>query len=137
MAKTLVEICTSLIVAQAQAARIEPEMMTESVNQIYRTLRDLHLREQGMVPDVAQPEASIQRDQVVCLECGKAFTLLSNRHLALHGLTPREYKRKYGLRQSQPLSARTLSAKRRKQALDLGMGQQLAAWRDGRRQGIV
>ena len=90
-----------------------------------------------MVPDIEQPEASIQRDQVVCLECGKAFTLLSNRHLALHGLKPREYKRKYGLRQSQPLSARTLSAKRRKQALDLGMGQQLAAWRDGRKQNIV
>ena len=137
MAKTLVEICTSLIVAQAQAARMEPERMTDSVNQIYRTLRDLHLREQGIVPDVAQPEASIQRDQVVCLECGKAFTLLSNRHLALHSLTPREYKRKHGLRQTQPLSARTLSAKRRKQALELGMGQQLAAWRDGRKQKIV
>ena len=75
----------------------------------------------------------LKRTQVICLECGKAFKLLSNRHLALHGLTPREYKQKHGIRMTQALSARTLSARRRKLAKDLGMGKQLAEWREDRK----
>ena len=63
------------------------------------------------------------------LECGEAFTLLSNRHLALHELTPRTYKQKHGVRMTQALSARALTAKRRKLAKDLGMGKKLATWR--------
>jgi len=47
----------------------------------------------------------------------------------LHGLTPRAYKQKHGLRMTQPLSAQTLSARRRKMARDLKMGKQLAEWR--------
>jgi predicted transcriptional regulator len=114
--------------------RLSSEAIADSINRIFQTLQDLHQREQGGLPSVSQPEASIQRNHVVCLECGKAFTLLSHRHLALHGLTPKEYKRKHGLRMTQPLSAQSLSAKRRKLARDLGMEQQLAAWRDARKQ---
>lgn len=114
--------------------RLSSEAMADSVNRIFQTLQDLHQREQCGGAPIDRPEASIQRNHVVCLECGRAFMLLSNRHLALHGLTPKEYKRKYGLRMTQPLSAQALSAKRRKLARDLGMGQQLAAWRDARKQ---
>ncbi len=129
MDKSIMEICANLVTAQARAMRLEPEAMASSVNQIYQTLQELHQREEGSVKTLDQPENSIQRNHVVCLECGKAFTLLSNRHLALHGLTPRAYKRKHGLRMTQPLSAQTLSAKRRKMARELKMGKQLAEWR--------
>ena len=135
MGKSLMEICTTLVTAQAQCTRMDPEAMAQSVSFIYQTLQELQQREAGGGAPVSdQPEASIQRNHVVCLECGKAFTLLSNRHLALHGLTPREYKRKHGLRMTQPLSAHTLSARRRKLARELGMGKQLAVWRDERKQ---
>jgi predicted transcriptional regulator len=129
MDKSLVEICANLITAQARAMRLEPEAMASSMSQIYQTLQELHQREEGNIQTLDQPENSIQRNHVICLECGKAFTLLSNRHLALHGLTPRSYKQKHGLRMTQPLSAQTLSARRRKMARDLKMGKQLAEWR--------
>lgn len=60
-------------------------------------------------------EASIQQEKVVCLECGKALQLLSHRHLATHGLTPRTYKRKHGLRLTQALCTHALA--RRREAL--------------------
>ena len=133
MDKTLVEICANLVTAQARAMRLEPEAMASSVTHIYQTLQELHQREEGGPRTAPQPENSIQRNHVVCLECGKAFTLLSNRHLALHGLTPRTYKQKHGLRMTQPLSAQTLSARRRKMARELKMGKQLAEWRDAQK----
>jgi hypothetical protein len=53
------------------------------------------------------PQESIQKDKVICLESGKGYKLLSNRHLALYGLTPREYKKKWNIPQTTPLSIPT------------------------------
>jgi predicted transcriptional regulator len=75
------------------------------------------------------PMQSIQRHQIICLESGKAYKVLSNRHLALYGLTSREYKKKWGIPLRTPLSARSLSAQRRKVAKERGLGQYLVAWR--------
>jgi len=115
------------------------EDIVDSLRRVFRTLQEVqHIGgtvdpEEGMTRD---PGTSIQRNQVLCLECGKAFKLLSNRHLALHDLTPRAYKQKYGIRMTQALSARTLSTRRRKLAKELGMGKQLAEWRAERKQHV-
>jgi predicted transcriptional regulator len=58
---------------------------------------------------------SIQQEKVVCLECGKALQLISHRHLEIHGLTPRTYKRKHGLQLTQALCTEELA--RRREAL--------------------
>jgi len=111
--------------------------MAASLRTIFQTLQGIQ-REGGNAADVdaalPDPQSSIQRNQIICLECHKAFKLLSNRHLVLHDLTSRSYKRKHGIRLTQALSARTLSTRRRKLAKALGIGTQLAAWRATRAQ---
>ena len=141
MSKTLVEMCTDIVSAQAGHTAMSSEDIVESLRRVFRTLQEVqHLggvaenEEGSMTP--RDPQSSIQRNQVLCLECGKAFKLLSNRHLALHDLTPRAYKHKYGIRMTQALSARTLSTRRRKLAKELGMGKQLAEWRAERKQHV-
>jgi predicted transcriptional regulator len=74
-----------------------------------------------------EPKASIQTDKVICLECGKEFKQLSKSHLASHSLTIKEYKKKHGFKATQALTAKSLSAKRRKTAKERGLGQKLAA----------
>jgi predicted transcriptional regulator len=139
MSKTLVEMCTDIVSAQAGHTAMSSEDIVESLRRVFRTLQEVQLlggaaeNEEGSVIP-RDPQSSIQRNQVLCLECGKAFKLLSNRHLALHDLTPRAYKHKYGIRMTQALSARTLSTRRRKLAKELGMGTQLAEWRAERKQ---
>ena len=136
MAKSLVEMCTDIVSAQASHTSMSSEDIVASLRQVFRTLQevqqlgDMTEHDEGVTRD---PQSSIQRNQVLCLECGKAFKLLSNRHLALHNLTPRAYKHKHGIRMTQALSARTLSARRRKLAKELGMGKQLAEWRAERK----
>ncbi|GIX46711.1 MAG: transcriptional regulator [Candidatus Tectimicrobiota bacterium] len=137
MPKSLVEMCAEIVTAQASHTRLSPEEIAESLTKVFQTLKEIKQQDEGLELEelsAKDPQASIQRNHVVCLECGKAFKLLSNRHLALHGLTPREYKQKHGIRMTQALSARTLSARRRKMAKELGMGKQLAAWRAERKQ---
>jgi predicted transcriptional regulator len=139
MSKSLVEMSAEIVAAQASHTPLPPEEIAESLRKIFVTLKDIQSQGNGLeIEEVVSrdPQSSIQRNQVICLECGKAFKLLSNRHLALHGLTPREYKQKHGIRMTQALSARTLSTRRRKLAKELGMGKQLAAWRAERKRRV-
>ena len=132
MSKSVVEMCAEIVAAQAGQTRLSSEEIGDSLRQVFRTLLDVQRSGQdaGVEETVTRdPQQSIQRNQVICLECGKPFKLLSNRHLALHDLTPRAYKQKHGIRMTQALSARSLSQRRRKMAKELGMGKQLAAWR--------
>ena len=136
MSKSLVEMSAEIVMAQASHSPLTPDDIADSLRKVFQTLKDIQQVGDGSELDKAisrDPQSSIQRDQVICLECGKAFKLLSNRHLALHGITPRKYKQKHGIRLTQPLSARTLSARRRKLAKDSGMGKQLAEWRADRK----
>jgi predicted transcriptional regulator len=136
MSKSLIEMTTEIVVAQVHLTPLSPDDITDSVHKVFQALKSIQQLGHGTAYADAvtmDPQASIQHHQAVCLECGKAFKLLSNRHLALHGLTPRAYKQKHGIRLTQALSARTLSAKRRKLAKERGMGKQLAAWRADRK----
>lgn len=137
MSKSLVEITAEIVTAQASFTTLSAEDIVDSLRQVAQALKALQPAENSLEGGAAvpkDPHTSIQNNQVVCLECGKLFTLLSNRHLALHSLTPRAYKQKHGIRLTQALSARTLSARRRKLAKESGMGKQLASWRADRKQ---
>ncbi len=131
MSKTLVEMSAEIVMAQASHSPLTPDNITDNLRKVFQALEDIQQVGNGSELDKAisrNPQSSIQRDQVVCLECGKAFKLLSNRHLVLHGLTPREYKQKHGIRKTQPLSSRALTARRRKVAKERGLGKELMAW---------
>lgn len=75
----------------------------------------------------ARPAKSIQNRYVVNLEDGRKYRMLTSRTLARFGLTPREYRVKWGLPPGQPLLAKSLLATRRKTARELGLGERLRA----------
>jgi predicted transcriptional regulator len=135
MSKSLVEMTVEIVTAQAGVTTLSPEDIADRLREVFQALKAAQQSETGgthaQAPSEA-PQASIQHNHVICLECGQAFQLLSNRHLALHNLTTRAYKQKHGIRLTQALSARTLSAKRRKLAKKLEMGKRLTEWRDDR-----
>ena len=83
-------------------------------------------------PKAMDPKQSIQRNKVICLECGKEFKQITQSHLKSHGLTPREYRKKHGFSAKQALVAKNLSAQRRKTAKKLGLGERLAKAAKGR-----
>lgn len=136
MSKSLVEMASEIIAAQARHAPMSPEEISEGVKKIFVILQQLQVLEASM-PGTSDgngigkltPQDSIQRNRVICLECHKEFKLLSNRHLALHGMNSRAYKLKYGLPMRQALSAKSLTLARRKIAKEKGLGEKLVAHR--------
>jgi len=65
---------------------------------------------------------SITDDFIICLDCGKQQKMLK-RHLAVaHGLTPDQYRAKWGLGHDYPVVAPNYSATRKKLAKKIGLG---------------
>lgn len=69
--------------------------------------------------EVMDPKKSIREKSITCLECGKTFKIIGARHLAGHGLTPEEYRAKYGFKKGTPLVCKGLQRERRKKMKDM------------------
>ncbi len=56
---------------------------------------------------------------IICLECRKSFKMLTRKHLLSHGLSPNEYREKWGYAKNAPLVCRALQRHRRKKMKDM------------------
>jgi len=137
MAKTLVEMAADIIQSQCSSTAMTSEEITLSLQSTFKTLQDL----QGVEMQTSQggltegvpakpgsamtPEKSLQKNKVICLECGQEFKMLSPKHLKSHGLTSREYRVKHGFSLRQPLCAKSLSDKRKKAGKARGLPENL------------
>ena len=66
--------------------------------------------------------ASVKPDYLVCLEDGKKMKML-RRHLMTHyGMTPEDYRAKWGLPKDYPMVAPNYAEKRRALAKEIGLG---------------
>ena len=139
MAKSLYELAAEIVSAQAAVSKLTPEEINELIKTTYDSLKNVKANEEGTEAEEAapamDPKKSIKQNSVTCLECGKKFKILTKRHLKDHGLTPKEYRKKWGFKARQPLSAKSLSAKRRKVAKEKNLGQRLAEARKKQKQG--
>jgi len=138
MAKTLIEMAANIVQSQCGSTAMTTEEIATSLQSTFKTLQDLQsveiLSTQENVTDSAvktlssltmSPEKSLQKNKVICLECGQEFKMLSPKHLRSHGLTSREYRVKYGFSLRQPLCAKSLSDKRKKAGKARGLPENL------------
>jgi len=70
---------------------------------------------------------SVHRDYVVCLDCGYRGKTLRRHISTRHGLSPDEYRRRWGLRSNHPLTVPVYSEHRSTMARARGLGRRLAA----------
>ena len=127
MGKSLVEMAADIIQSQCNSTNMTTEEITLSLQSTFNSLVKLQSSEaQATHEDISgagtkvktsiamSPEKSLQKNKVICLECGQEFKMLSPKHLSSHGLTSREYRVKYGFSLRQPLCAKSLSDRRKK-----------------------
>src|SRR5271157_3259030 len=115
-----------------------------SLRQVFSTLHELQKTEAGEIelPQTQEspphqtltPQDSIHDDKVICLECRKEMRLITGRHLSLRGISPKEYKKKYGFTMRTPLSAKSVSKARSKAAKKKGLPEKLIQYQEARRQ---
>lgn len=95
------------------------------IDSIFTALRGLGgaaVVEEPAPEPAVNPKRSVKSDHIICLECGKKFKSLK-RHLgAEHGMTPEEYRSKWGLAPDYPMVAPDYAAKRSDLAKTMGLG---------------
>jgi predicted transcriptional regulator len=128
MGKSLTEMASEIVAAQASHAVMAADEMVAALKKTFDALKNIKTIEEGGpeadAPPV-DPRKSIQRNYIVNLEDGKKYKQLTTRTLAKFDLTPAEYRKKWGFSARQPLASKALSAKRRKTAKALGLGERL------------
>ncbi len=120
--KTLVEMTAEIIQSQISTKQMTTEEIKLSLQDTFQTLKLLQdMQDTGVTDEsessadtqpVMDPKRSIQKNKIVCLECGQSFKMLSPKHLKSHGLDAKSYRKKYGFASRQPLCAKALSEKR-------------------------
>ncbi len=144
MAKLLTEMAAEIAAAQASHSTMSGEEIGEFLRKTFKALRDLKEvedtgsqleRPSEKVQEISlqmDPRRSIRRNKVICLVCGKEFKQLTSRHLKDHGMTLKEYRKKFGFSARESLAAKVLTNKRKKRAKDSGLGEKLKNARKAR-----
>jgi len=103
-----------------------------AVSDVPTLIGNVHAALAGLSNEVAAPEVvlepavpvrtSIKRDYIICLEDGKKLKMLK-RHLMTHyGMTPDDYRAKWGLAADYPMVAPAYAEQRRVLAKAIGLG---------------
>jgi predicted transcriptional regulator len=129
MSKTLVQMTAEIIQSQITSKQMSTEEIKAALNETFQALKSLQDAEAGGMLEtgteatttVMDPKKSIQKNKIVCLECGQEFKMLSPKHLKSHGLTSKEYRKKHGLSARQPLCAKALSERRSQSGKERGL----------------
>ena len=105
-----------IVKAQASVRNMTEDEITSMIRSLAQNIRGVA---EGAAPAVegepaVDPKNAIREKSVLCCECGKSFKVLTKRHLATHGLTPEEYREKYGYKKGTSLVAKSLARDRRK-----------------------
>ena len=115
---------TKIIASYVGNHTLAPEQLSALIVSVQQAIRQLG---KPVEPEAARTPAvpvrrSVQRDHVVCLECGfKGKTL--RRHLGTrHGLQVSEYLRRWDLSSDHRLTAPSYSEQRSAMAKQLGLG---------------
>ena len=129
MSKTLVQMTAEIIQSQITSKQMTTDEIKVALNETFQALKSLQDTEAGgateteteVTTSVIDPKKSIQKNKVVCIECGQEFKMLSPKHLKSHGLNSKEYRKKHGLSARQPLCAKSLSEKRSQSGKERGL----------------
>ena len=103
-----------IVKAQAKVRNMKEDEIRAMVARLSATIRDMNLAAAtgaAMPPDTKR---AIKERTITCLESGKSFKILTRKHLAKYGLTPDEYRAKWGYAKDMPLVCKALQRERRK-----------------------
>ena len=81
-------------------------------------------------PAVSARKSLASKDHIISMIDGKPYKTL-RRHLATHGMTPAEYRERYGLKPDYPMVAENYSESRRAMAKKIGLGRKPGARKGG------
>lgn len=122
----LAEVTSEVVAAYVAQNHVQPGELPALIASVHATFGSLEEAETpAQEPIKLIPPVSIRKsiadDYLVSLEDGKRYKSLK-RHLSTRGLTPDQYRAKWGLSSDYPMMAPAYAAKRSELAKTTGLG---------------
>jgi predicted transcriptional regulator len=128
-------LTAQIVSAHVRHNAVTPDALPSLIQDVYKTLANIG--QQPVQADKVAPaipvKQSIRQDRVVCLECGKGFSMLKRHLMTDHKLTPQQYREKWNLTRDYPMVAPNYAQTRSDLAKKIGLGRK--AGRPARRPG--
>ena len=103
-----------------------------AISDLPQLIRNVHQALSGLATPVPAPAVelvpavpirlSVKPDYIVCLEDGKKLKMLKRHLMTAYGLTPDDYRTKWGLPADYPMVAPNYAEQRRSLAKKIGLG---------------
>ena len=122
----LAELTSEIVSAYVTNNKLPSSELPEIIASVHEALRGLGEKkapEPEKLTPIVPIKKSITPDYLVSLEDGRHYKSLK-RHLSGRGLTPIEYREKWGLARDYPMVAPNYAKQRSELAKALGLGQQ-------------
>lgn len=128
----LLRLAATIVAAYVGRNAIVPTEVAGLIQTVYTALNATSENEPALAPVEALKPAvpikkSIGHDYIVCLEDGKKLKMLKRHLRTTYGLTPDEYRAKWGLPADYPMVAPAYAAQRSEFAKKIGLGLRPAA----------
>lgn len=125
----LVELAAYVVSAYIGNNTVPVSDLTGLITEVHAALgRAVAEIEPESVPEPLRPaipvKKSVNPDFIICLEDGKKFKSLKRHLRTAYGMTPEEYREKWGLPADYPMVAPSYAQTRSDLARKIGLGQQ-------------
>lgn len=124
--ENLVETTAKIVTAYVSNNRIMASDLPALINAVFQTVSGVNGNSPMHPGEPLKPVVSIKRsvtdDYIICLEDGKKFKSLKRHLRTSYGLSPEQYRAKWGLPADYPMVAPAYAAQRSKLAKAIGLG---------------
>ncbi|NDV88818.1 MucR family transcriptional regulator [Aurantimonas aggregata] len=123
----LMELTAEVVAAYVSNNSLPVSELPDLISNVYGAFNQTFIAPE-QVPLAEKPmpavpvKKSIYGDFIICLDDGKKFKSLKRHLMTHHGLTPEEYREKWGLPTHYPMVAPNYAAARSRIAKQLGLG---------------
>lgn len=125
MSETLITLASDIVAAHVSNNSLSADEVPSLITNVYNALANLGEVEEP-VEDRPEPavsvRASVKRDHVVCLDCGKKMKMLKRHLMTEHDMTPDDYRSRWDLSTDYPMVAPAYAETRRDLAKKIGLG---------------
>ena len=125
MSETLITLTSDIVAAHVSNNNVAVEDVPALITTVYSALAGLGgaapVVEEKLEPAVSI-RSSVKKDHLVCLEDGKKMKMLKRHLMTEHGMTPDEYRQRWGLAADYPMVAPDYAETRRDLAVKIGLG---------------
>lgn len=127
---SLLRLSADIVSAYVRNNSLPSAQLQDVIRDVYVSLQAIQnddIRESEPLKPAVPIKRSVTPDYIICLEDGRKLKMLKRHLRTAYGMTPEEYRAKWGLESSYPMVAPNYARRRSEFAKSIGLGQKQSA----------